>query len=164
LVYLYGHDPGRRVGLLRAEANSRKRASYRAYSLTLIARVCYHFVYRKNIVKIALTTKGPWLSATIDPRFGRCMYFLFVETEDMSFEAFENANSACGEGEGIQFVQLIARNGAKAVLTGNCDPNAHQALRAAGVDVIVDCSGTVSEAVERFKSSQLHAVSGPNLG
>ncbi len=67
------------------------------------------------------------------------------------------------EFEGIQAAQLMAQKRVKAVLTGNCGPNAHQTLSAAGIDVVVGCSGTVSEVVERFKSGQLSAASAPNV-
>jgi len=114
-------------------------------------------------MKVAVTATGPSLDAAMDPRFGRCSYFVLVETDDMSFEAVENANSSLGGGAGIQSAQLMAQKGAKAVLTGNCGPNAHQTLSAAGIDVVVGCSGTVSEVVERFKSGQLRAASAPNV-
>jgi len=114
-------------------------------------------------MKVAVTATGPSLDAAMDPRFGRCSYFVVVETDDMTFEAIENVNSSLGGGAGIQSAQVMAQKGAKAVLTGNCGPNAHQTLSAAGIDVIVGCSGIVSEAVERFKSGQLRAASAPNV-
>jgi len=103
------------------------------------------------------------LDAAIDPRFGRCSYFVLVDTDDMTFEAVENRNSMLGGGAGIQSAQLMAQKGVKAVLTGNCGPNAHEALRAAGIDVVIGCSGPVSEVVARFKSGQLRTASAPNV-
>jgi predicted Fe-Mo cluster-binding NifX family protein len=114
-------------------------------------------------MKVAVTATGPSLDAAVDPRFGRCSHFVVVETDDMSFEAIENVNSSLGGGAGIQSAQVMAQKGTTAVLTGNCGPNAHQTLSAAGIDVIVGCSGSVSEAVERFKSGQLRAASAPNV-
>ncbi len=114
-------------------------------------------------MKIAVTAAGPSLEAAIDPRFGRCSCFLIVDTDAMTFEAIENANGALGGGAGIQSAQLIARKGAGAVLTGSCGPNAHRTLAAAGIDVMVGCGGTVSEAVERFKAGQLVAASSPDV-
>lgn len=114
-------------------------------------------------MRVAVTATGPSLEAGLDPRFGRCSYFVIVETDDMTFEAVENANSSLGGGAGIQSAQTMAHTGVKAVLTGNCGPNAHRTLSAAGIDVIVGCSGSVSEAVERFKSGQLRPASAPNV-
>jgi predicted Fe-Mo cluster-binding NifX family protein len=114
-------------------------------------------------MKVAVTSTSPTLQASVDPRFGRCSCFVIVETEDMSLEAVGNESGSLGGGAGIQSAQLMANKGVKAVLTGNCGPNAHQTLSAAGIDVFVGCSGTVSEVVERFKSGQLSAASGPNV-
>jgi predicted Fe-Mo cluster-binding NifX family protein len=43
-------------------------------------------------MRIAVTAAGSTLDATMDPRFGRCAYFVIVETDDMTFEAIENTN------------------------------------------------------------------------
>jgi len=115
-------------------------------------------------MKVVVTSTGPSLDAAVDPRFGRCPLFMVVDTDDMSFKAVANGNSALGGGAGIQSAGLVVQEGAKAVLTGNCGPNAHQALSAAGVEVVVGCSGTVAEVVDRFKAGQLRAASGPNVG
>jgi predicted Fe-Mo cluster-binding NifX family protein len=114
-------------------------------------------------MRVATTATGSTLSATVDPRFGRCSTFVLVETDDMSVEAVDNGSGSLAGGAGIQAAQLLARHGARAVLTGNCGPNAHQTLSAAGIDVYVGCSGTVSEVVERFKSGQLRAATGPTV-
>lgn len=115
-------------------------------------------------MKVAVTSTGTTLGSDVDPRFGRCAYFVLVTTDDMAVEALPNESGALGGGAGIQAGQLMARKGVKAVLTGSCGPNAHQTLSAAGIDVFVGCSGTVSEAVERFKAGKLSAASGPNVG
>ena len=93
-------------------------------------------------MKTAITVTGPTLDSGVDPRFGRCAYFLVVETDTMAFEAIDNVNAALGQGAGIQSAQLVAGRDVKYVLTGHCGPNAHSALSAAGIGVILGCSGT----------------------
>ena len=115
-------------------------------------------------MKIAVSASGPDLDAPIDPRFGRCAYFVLVDTDEMSFEAFNNDNIALGGGAGIQSAQFVASKGAKAVLTGNCGPNAVQTLSAAGVKVIVGQTGTVREAIENYKNGNLKSTTSPNVG
>jgi predicted Fe-Mo cluster-binding NifX family protein len=115
-------------------------------------------------MKVAVTSTGSTLEAAADPRFGRCATFVLVETDDMSIESVRNESGERGGGAGIQSAQLMAQKGVKAVLTGNCGPNAHQTLRAAGIDVYVGCSGTIREIVELFKSGQLRAALAPNVG
>ena len=114
-------------------------------------------------MKIAITSSGATLEAEVDPRFGRCAYFLIVDTDTMDFEAVENPNAALGGGAGIQSGQLIAARDVKFVLTGNCGPNAHETLSAAGIGVVPGCSGAVRHVVERFKGGQLNTASEPNV-
>lgn len=106
-------------------------------------------------MKIAVSSTGTDLGAQIDPRFGRCAYFLIIETEGMSFEAFDNANIALGGGAGIQSAQLVASKGAKAVITGSCGPNAVRTLSAADIELFVGQMGNIKEAVERYKKGEL---------
>ena len=113
---------------------------------------------------MAVSTTGNNLDSAIDPRFGRCAYFLVVDTENMSFEAFSNESNALGGGAGIQSAQFVSSKGAQVLITGNCGPNAVQALSAAGVKVILGQSGTVREATERFKRGELTAASEANVG
>ena len=114
-------------------------------------------------MKIAVTAEGQDLDARVDPRFGRCQYFLIVETDDLTFEAVANPNVAVGGGAGIQSAQMLAERGVQTVLTGNCGPNAYQTLSAAGIPVIVGVSGTAREAVEQFKTGAYPTAGGANV-
>jgi len=110
-------------------------------------------------MKVAVSSNGEDLNAQLDPRFGRCAYFLVVNPEDMSFEAFNNESAAQGSGAGIQAAQFLASQGVEAVITGNCGPNAVQTLLAAGVELFGGQTGTVREVVERFKNGHLKPTS-----
>jgi predicted Fe-Mo cluster-binding NifX family protein len=114
-------------------------------------------------MKVIVTAAGADLDAEVDPRFGRAPYFLIVETDDMSFEAVENAAAGASGGAGIQAAQTAAGAGAKAVITGNCGPNAHRTLTAAGIAVVVGAAGTVRETVERYLKGEYAEAEGPNV-
>ena len=114
-------------------------------------------------MKVVVSSSGNDLNSQIDPRFGRCAYFLIVETDDMRFEAFENENIALGGGAGIQSAQFVISKGAKTVITGNCGPNAMRALIAGGAEVFVGQSGTVKEAVERYINKELRPATEANV-
>jgi len=111
-------------------------------------------------LKIAVSATSESLDAQIDPRFGRCPYFVIVDSETMKFEAVPNVASGAMSGAGIQAAQMIASRGVKVVVTGNVGPNAFQAL-SAGIDVITGVFGTVREVVEKFKSGQLQKITAP---
>ena len=114
-------------------------------------------------MKIAVSSSGNDLDSQVDPRFGRCAYFIIVETDGMGFEAFENGSIAMGGGAGIQAAQFVASKGAKAVITGNVGPNAVQTLSAAGVETFVGQSGTVREAMARYTEGKINSTSTPNV-
>jgi len=114
-------------------------------------------------MKIAVSSSGNNLDSQIDPRFGRCAYFVVADTENMNFEAFDNESIALGGGAGIQAAQFVASKGAKAIMTGNVGPNAVKTLAAAGVEVFVGQNGTVREALERYRNGALQSTSTPNV-
>jgi predicted Fe-Mo cluster-binding NifX family protein len=114
-------------------------------------------------MKIAVSATGKDLSCQIDPRFGRCQYFIFVDSETMEFEAFENGGLMASGGAGVQTAQLIAQKGARTIITGNLGPNAASALSASGIKVYLVPSGTVKEVIEGYKTGSLREASGATV-
>jgi predicted Fe-Mo cluster-binding NifX family protein len=112
-------------------------------------------------LKVAVSATAGSLDAQIDPRFGRCQYFVIVDTETMNLEALPNMAAGAMGGAGVQAAQMVANRGVQAVLTGSVGPNAFQALSAAGINIITGVFGTVKEAVEKFKSGQLQKITAP---
>ena len=106
-------------------------------------------------MKVAITSTGTSLESEIDPRFGRCQYFIIVDLDDMRFEAVPNTSAALGGGVGIQAAKMVADKGAEAVITGCVGPNAHQVLAEVGLTVITDVSGSVREAAERYRRGRM---------
>ena len=115
-------------------------------------------------MKIGVTSTGEDLHANVDPRFGRCKYFLILDAESMEFEVLSNENAMASGGAGIQTAQTIANKGVEAVVTGNVGPNAFQTLSAAGIKVFTGASGTIKEAVEKYKKGELNETEAPNAG
>jgi len=102
--------------------------------------------------RICITSRGKDLGSEIDPRFGRASYFLLIDPETMDLEVIENPNIEASHGAGTQTAQLIAGKNVKAVLTGNCGPNAERVLQAAGIKVVTGVSGTAEAALSKHKS------------
>jgi predicted Fe-Mo cluster-binding NifX family protein len=114
-------------------------------------------------MKIAITSTGKDLDCQIDPRFGRCQYFIFVDPETMEFEAAENQGLAAMGGAGVQAAQVVVQKGATALITGNLGPNAATALSASGIKLYLVPGGTVKEVTEAYKSGTLKEVSGATV-
>jgi predicted Fe-Mo cluster-binding NifX family protein len=114
-------------------------------------------------MKICITAQGNTLDSEVDPRFGRCAYFLIVNIDTMEFEASENSSAQTMGGAGIQAGKFVLDKGVKAVLTGNVGPNAFQTLQAGGTEIITGISGKVIDVVNRYKNGELKATGGPNV-
>jgi predicted Fe-Mo cluster-binding NifX family protein len=114
-------------------------------------------------MKIAVTAAGPNLDDRMDPRFGRCSYFILIDPYTLSFEAVENSNIALSGGAGIQSAQFMAEKGVSVVLTGSCGPNAFQVFNAANIQVVTGVDGVIRDAVEKFKSGSLSHADTPNV-
>ena len=117
-------------------------------------------------MKIAISATAQTLDATVEPRFGRCPYFIIVDPATLEFEAVANENAELGGGAGIQSAQLMAEKGVSVVLTGNCGPNAMEVFNSAGIKVVTGVTGTVSDAIQQFSAGSLKTAawgSAPSL-
>lgn len=114
--------------------------------------------------KIAISSEGPGLDDLVDPRFGRSGGFVIVDPETNQASYLDNgAAQARGQGAGIQAAELVARAGAKVVLTGFVGPKAFAALQAAGIGVGQDLGGvSVGEAVRRYLDGKVALAAAPN--
>ena len=114
-------------------------------------------------MKIAVSATGKDLHCEIDPRFGRCQYFIFVDPETMEFEVLENEGLMASGGAGVQAAQSVVQKGAKALITGNLGPNAASALLASGIKAYLVPGGTVRNTIEAYKSGSLREASGATV-
>jgi len=114
-------------------------------------------------MKVAVSATGKDLNCQIDPRFGRCQYFIFIDPETMEFEVSENEGLMAMGGAGVQAAQSVVQKGVSAVITGNLGPNAASALSASGIKVHLVSGGTVREVTEAFKAGKLQEASGPTV-
>jgi predicted Fe-Mo cluster-binding NifX family protein len=130
----------------------------------LIPIALYYTLRGTTKMKICVSATANNLEAQLDPRFGRCLYLVIVDSETMQFEAIPNMASGATGGAGIQAAQTTANNGVKVVITGNVGPNAFGALSAAGIEIVTGAFGTVREVVEKFKRGELQRAGAPTVG
>ena len=109
-------------------------------------------------MKIAVSSTGKTLDSDVEARFGRCPYFLIINPTTLEFEAIANASAEQGGGAGVQSAQLIAEKGLSTVLTGKCGPYALMVFEKAGIQVITDVSGSVSQAVQQFSAGSIKST------
>jgi predicted Fe-Mo cluster-binding NifX family protein len=115
-------------------------------------------------MKVAFTAKGSGPEAEVDSRFGRARRFVIIDTETGGVEAVDNRQSLdAAQGAGIQAAGSVVSKGVGAVVTGHCGPKAFRTLSAGNVKVFVGATGTVGEALEKFKNGELKEAQGADV-
>jgi len=115
-------------------------------------------------MKICVTSVSDSLDAQVDQRFGRCQYFMIIDSDSMQFEPVPNLALASGSGAGIQAAQLVANKKTSVLITGNVGPKAFQALSAAGIKIITGASGKVRDVVEKYRKGLFSETIKPTVG
>jgi len=115
-------------------------------------------------MKVCVTAGASGLDAPMDPRFGRCPFFVIMDLDSMSETSVANTNTTASSGAGIQAAEEVARQGVTALITGNIGPNAMQILSAANIEVYQHHGvGSVRDVVEKFTRGELTKMIGPSV-
>ena len=115
-------------------------------------------------MKIAVSSTGDNLESNVDMRFGRCKYFMIVDSDSMEFKALSNESIMASGGAGIKSAETIVNQDVEIVLTGNIGPNAHSTLKAAGIKVFTGANGTIKDAINKYKNNELRESDSANVG
>jgi predicted Fe-Mo cluster-binding NifX family protein len=115
-------------------------------------------------MKIAVASKGKTISSRIDDRFGRCPYFLVVDTTSRATKTIENPGQKEKNAAGIRACQMLIAEGIDAVVVKNIGHNSHVTLTGAGMDVYIVTSGTVGAAMKKVKRGELTPAERPTVG
>jgi predicted Fe-Mo cluster-binding NifX family protein len=102
-------------------------------------------------MKICITTTGKNLNSSIDQVFGRCSYFLLVDSKTQEFKAITNKAKESERGAGIAASQTVVDLKAEAVICNKIGPNAQMVLEKSGIKIISGISGTAKDALSKFK-------------
>ncbi|MBD3164213.1 hypothetical protein GF323_03370 [Candidatus Woesearchaeota archaeon] len=109
-------------------------------------------------MKIAISSDGENLDSNIDQRFGRCRYFIIVDTNKQEgYKAVKNQGAIHGHGAGIQAAQQLGNEKVKAVITGNLGPNATAILDKIGIRAYHG-SGVIREVIAEFNGGKLNEI------
>ncbi|MBP7652925.1 NifB/NifX family molybdenum-iron cluster-binding protein [Candidatus Dependentiae bacterium] len=114
-------------------------------------------------MKIAISSLGGNLDSQVDPRFGRCQFLIFFDTDTEKFEVEKNANIIAQGGAGIHTAQFAADKNAEVVITGHLGPNAIKTLHAAGIKTFGNASGTVKQVISDYKAGKLQELLNADL-
>lgn len=109
---------------------------------------------------VAVSSKGMDLNSEIDPRFGRCEYFLVIDSDsEQLIKSIKNENASAEGGAGTKSAQVLVRERVESVITGNIGPNAFSVLSAAKLKIYTGASGYFKDALIKFKAGELMETS-----
>jgi len=114
-------------------------------------------------MKIGISSTADKLESQIDPRLGRCQYFLIVDTDNNDLEVIDNQKYARGCSAGVKTARQIIAQKVNAVITGKCGPKAMQEFLTAGIDVYTGQAGTVKSVIDNHQNGKLTGAARANL-
>lgn len=109
-------------------------------------------------MKIAISAANPSLDAPIDPRFGRCQYFLIIDIDTLEFDTVPNTSKDVVSGAGISAAQRLVNNDVRTLITGRVGPNAFDVLSSSGITIFPGAGGTVRETLAKFKNGKMQPM------
>lgn len=112
-------------------------------------------------MKVAITAGEPLFEAELELRFGRCAYFLIVDTETQDWKPMKNPATEAMGGAGPQAAQFLADHEVEAVISGEFGPNAYTSLEAAGILMYSSQVDQISTLFKKFLADQLKHISEP---
>jgi len=109
-------------------------------------------------MKIALSSIGSSEKDLLDPRFGRCNYFLIYNSMGELLKAIENKGQFSAGGAGIAAAQQIVDEDIGIVITGSMGPNAFNIMKSSGIKVYQGQEIPCKESIEQFNRGQLSEI------
>ena len=85
-------------------------------------------------MKVGVSASGKDLNARVDNRFGRCPWFLVVESDSLKFAALENRHADEEMGAGVAAARDLIDAHVDTVISGQVGPRAYEVLRATNID------------------------------
>lgn len=113
---------------------------------------------------IAVSSPDGKFNAEFSPRFGRCKFFIIIDTDTGEWESKPNPAADARGGAGPQAVQFLSGAGVEASITGRYGPNAFTTLKAAGIGAYIAETGTPEELLDRFAAGTLEEVNAATGG
>jgi len=117
-------------------------------------------------MKIAVSSTGEGLESQASPIFGRCPWFVIVETDGKKItgsKSVSNGAAMQAGGAGIAAAQTVGNEGATAVISGAVGPRAFGVFQQLGIEAYASSQGTVRENAMQFIEGKLQKISAPGM-
>jgi predicted Fe-Mo cluster-binding NifX family protein len=107
-------------------------------------------------MRVGVSASGRDLSARVDDRFGRCRWFLIVDSDLLEFTALENRHAEEAMGAGVAAAKDLIDAHVDAVISGQVGPKAYEVLKTLNIDIFLVAGDiTVKDALEKLERGEL---------
>lgn len=109
-------------------------------------------------MKIAVSSTEQSQEAVLDPRFGRCEFFMIYNTETKENKRVKNIAITATGGAGIEAANQLCEEEIEVVITGELGPNAFKILEKVGIKAFSCAEISVVQALEKYQNGQLTEI------
>ncbi len=106
---------------------------------------------------LMISSQGNDLESPANPRFGRAPWFIRYDTQDDTWQAYENQAVHQRGGAGVAAAQFLMDKGVETAISGDFGPNAHQALSAGNIEMYTfkDGQKPIQQIINDFQAGNL---------
>lgn len=100
-------------------------------------------------MKVAIASTGNTLESNIDSSFGRCAWFIIINTEDGGMEFIPNTNRDMEEHAGREAVELVATRNVEMIVSGEFGAKIKPLLDSMHIQMVVikDAEKRISDII-----------------
>lgn len=84
---------------------------------------------------IAITSTGNTLDSKVSEKFGRCEYFIVIDSDTMNFEVIKNPAAQMQGGAGPKAAEIIINKSVTILLTGHVGDKAEETLKKGNIKI-----------------------------
>lgn len=110
------------------------------------------------VLKIGFSVTNNTENCVLDSRFGRCPYFMIVDTADNSKNWVENKGILAEGGAGIVAATQLVDLSLDIVITGNLGPNAWKVFQTANLKAYKTADIEIEKILADYKNGSLEEV------
>ena len=108
-------------------------------------------------MKIVISATGKNIESKIDVTFGRCSFFLILDTKTNDVKALMNTTKDRPDKLGATAGQIVADQGIDAVITAEIGPLAFEVFEKYGIK-IYRAEGKINDAVQQLEEGKLPEI------
>ncbi|MFX1508540.1 MAG: NifB/NifX family molybdenum-iron cluster-binding protein [Promethearchaeota archaeon] len=111
-------------------------------------------------MKIVISATGRDIESNIDATFGRCSFFLVLDTKTKDVKALINTTKDIPDKIGVTAGEIVANQGIDAVITADIGPKAFEAFKKYGIK-IYQGEGKINDVVHQLEEGMLSEITKP---